>query len=110
MRFVKVARASRSGFENNPDRDGLATVWTPAAFDGLAHIRRHRGQNTEFVTDELRRYVTGWMNYFGISQTYAAVLEVDEWSLDDHVAFFRAQTGQFRGANAHLRSLTPTKT
>jgi hypothetical protein len=36
---MKVARASRSGFENNPDRDGLATVWTPAAFDGLAHIR-----------------------------------------------------------------------
>ncbi len=36
----EVARASRSGVENNPDRDGLATVWTPAAFDGLAHIRR----------------------------------------------------------------------
>jgi hypothetical protein len=29
--FLKVARASRSGFEKNPDRDGLATVWTPAA-------------------------------------------------------------------------------
>ena len=29
--FLKVARASRSGFENNPDRDGLATVWTPTA-------------------------------------------------------------------------------
>jgi hypothetical protein len=28
---LKVARASRSGLENNPDRDGLATVWTPAA-------------------------------------------------------------------------------
>jgi hypothetical protein len=31
------------------------------------------------------------MNYFGISHTYAAVLELDEWSLDDHVAFFGAQ-------------------
>ena len=28
---LKVTRASRSDFENNPDRDGLATVWTPAA-------------------------------------------------------------------------------
>ena len=46
----------------------------------LAHIRRHRGQNTEFVIDEQRRNVTGWMNYFGISHTYAAVLELDEWS------------------------------
>ena len=41
--------------------------------------KRNRGQNTEFVIDELRRYVTGWMNYFGISHTYAAVLELDEW-------------------------------
>ena len=46
LRFMKVARASRSGFENKPDRDGLATVWTPAAFDGLAHIRR-------YVTDRM---------------------------------------------------------
>ena len=34
---LKVARASRSGFENNPDRDGLATVWTPAAALRAAH-------------------------------------------------------------------------
>jgi hypothetical protein len=40
--FFFLARASRSGVKNNPDRDGLATVWTPAAFDGLAHIR-HEG-------------------------------------------------------------------
>jgi hypothetical protein len=33
----EVARASRSGFENNPDRDGLATVWT---LRWLALIRR----------------------------------------------------------------------
>ena len=30
--FVKVTRASRSGFENNPDRDGLVTVWTLTLF------------------------------------------------------------------------------
>lgn len=32
-----------------------------------------------FVINELRRYVTGWMNYFGISHTFAQVRELDEW-------------------------------
>ena len=41
--------------------------------------RRNRGQNVQFVINELRRYATGWMNYFGISHTYAMVLELDEW-------------------------------
>ena len=31
------------------------------------------------VIDELRRYATGWMNYFGISHTYKVVLELDKW-------------------------------
>ena len=41
--------------------------------------KRNRGQNVQFVINELRRYTTGWMNYFGISHTYATVLELDEW-------------------------------
>jgi RNA-directed DNA polymerase len=41
--------------------------------------KRNRGQNAQTVIGELRRYVQGWMNYFGISHTYAAVLELDEW-------------------------------
>ena len=71
------------------------TVWLPSGLPppstGWPTFAANRGQNTEFVTDELRRYVTGWMNYFGISHTYAAVLELDEWSLDDQVAFLGAQ-------------------
>ena len=31
------------------------------------------------VIDELRRYVTGWLNYFGLSDTYSALMELDEW-------------------------------
>ena len=31
------------------------------------------------VIDELRRYATGWMNYFGISHTYKVVLALDKW-------------------------------
>lgn len=41
--------------------------------------KRNRGQNAPFVINELRRYTQGWMNYFGISHTYATVLELDEW-------------------------------
>jgi RNA-directed DNA polymerase len=41
--------------------------------------RRNRGTSVENVIDELRRYVTGWANYFGISHTYREVLELDEW-------------------------------
>ena len=41
--------------------------------------KRNRGQNVKFVINELRRYAQGWMNYFGISHTYATVLELDEW-------------------------------
>ena len=32
--------------------------------------KRNRGQNVQFVINELRRYALGWMNYFGISHTY----------------------------------------
>lgn len=31
------------------------------------------------VIDELRRYVTGWLNYFSISHTYTDVVELGEW-------------------------------
>lgn len=41
--------------------------------------RRNRGASAKDVIDELRRYVTGWSNYFGISHTYREVLELDEW-------------------------------
>jgi len=29
--------------------------------------------------EELRCYVVGWLNYFGISHTYRQVLELDQW-------------------------------
>lgn len=40
---------------------------------------RNRGCHVRDVIDELRRYVTGWMNYFGISHTYKSVLVLDKW-------------------------------
>jgi RNA-directed DNA polymerase len=41
--------------------------------------RRNRGHAVQAVIDELRRYVQGWINYFGISHTYKTVLELDDW-------------------------------
>lgn len=41
--------------------------------------RRNRGHRVQDVIDELRLYVNGWLNYFGISHSYNVVLELEEW-------------------------------
>jgi RNA-directed DNA polymerase len=41
--------------------------------------RRNRGASAEHVIDELRKFANGWMNYFGISQTYREVMMLDAW-------------------------------
>jgi RNA-directed DNA polymerase len=41
--------------------------------------RRNRGHEAQEVIDELRLYVTGWVNYFGISHSYRAVEELADW-------------------------------
>ena len=40
---------------------------------------RRRGIDMPSRIRELRRYLVGWMNYFGISHTYRVVLELDQW-------------------------------
>lgn len=40
---------------------------------------RSRGVSMPRLITELRRYVVGWMNYFGISQAYRVVPELDQW-------------------------------
>lgn len=40
---------------------------------------RSRGRHVNDVIRELRLYVTGWFNYFGISRTYGELLKLDEW-------------------------------
>ncbi len=41
--------------------------------------RRNRGHRVQDVIEELRLYVNGWLNYFGISHTYRALLMLDDW-------------------------------
>ena len=40
---------------------------------------RSRGVRVQDVIAELRRYVIGWLGYFGISHTYRVLLELEEW-------------------------------
>ena len=59
-------------------------VWTAKAHARFKQrvreiTRRNRGHRVQDVIVELRRYVTGWLNYFGISHTYTALLALSEW-------------------------------
>jgi RNA-directed DNA polymerase len=59
-------------------------VWTDKAYQRCKQrvreiTQRNRGHKIKDVIDELRKYVCGWMNYFGISHSYKAVLELEEW-------------------------------
>jgi RNA-directed DNA polymerase len=41
--------------------------------------RRNRGHNVRTVIDELDLYIRGWLNYFKLSSTYTAVLDLSQW-------------------------------
>ena len=54
-------------------------VWTAKAHARFKQrvreiTRRNRRHRVQDVIDELRLYVNGWLNYFGISHTYTGVL------------------------------------
>jgi RNA-directed DNA polymerase len=40
---------------------------------------RSRGVSMRRLLSELRRYVVGWLNYFGISQAYREIPALDQW-------------------------------
>lgn len=67
--------------------------------------RRNRGHNVADVIDELRRYVTGWLHYFGISHTYKALLELDEWMRRRVRLYYWKQWKQPRTRRRHLIAL-----
>jgi len=59
-------------------------VWTEKAQQRFKErIReitsRSRGVSTFCMLRELRRYTVGWMNYFGLSQAYRVIPELDQW-------------------------------
>jgi len=66
---------------------------------------RNRGHNVQDVIDELQRYVTGWMNYFGISHTYKVVRQLDKWLRRRVRLYYWKQWKQPRTRRRHLIAL-----
>jgi RNA-directed DNA polymerase len=59
-------------------------VWTEKALQRFKQriqeiTSRSRGISTFCMLRELRRYVVGWLNYFGLSQAYRVIPELDQW-------------------------------
>jgi len=67
--------------------------------------RRNRGHRVQDVIDELRRYVVGWLNYFSLSDTYTALLELDEWVRRSVRLYYWKQWKQPRTRRRHLLAL-----
>lgn len=63
---------------------GTKLRWSNAAFDDFKHrVReltgRSWGVSMGYRLDTLEKYLRGWMNYFGISDYYRPVPELDHW-------------------------------
>lgn len=59
-------------------------VWTEKSLERFKQrvreiTKRNRGVNVQTVITELQQYVTGWLNYFGLSYTYTEVVQMSEW-------------------------------
>jgi RNA-directed DNA polymerase len=67
--------------------------------------RRNRGHRVADVINELRLYLTGWLNYFGISHSYKAVLELEEWVRRRVRLYYWKQWKQPRTRRRHLITL-----
>ena len=85
-------------------------VWTTKAHARFKQrvreiTRRNRGHRVQDVIDELRRYVTGWLNYFGISHTYTALLALDEWVRRRVRLYYWKQWKRPRTRRRHLLAL-----
>ena len=58
--------------------------WTDAAVQRFKQrvreiTNRSNGKSMRQRIPELRRYVVGWMNYYGHSRSYTQLLELDQW-------------------------------
>lgn len=89
---------------------GGKPVWTDQALERFKRrvreiTRRNRGHRVQDVIGELRRYVLGWLNYYGISHTYTRVLELSEWVRRRVRLYYWKQWKQPRTRRRHLISL-----
>ena len=85
-------------------------VWTVKAHARFKQrvkqiTRRNRGHRVQDVIDELHRYVTGWLNYYGISNTYTGVLALDTWVRRRVRLYYWKQWKRPRTRRRHLLAL-----
>ena len=85
-------------------------VWTAKAHARFKQrvremTRGNRGHRVRDVIDELRRYVSGWLNDFGISHTYNQVVELAEWVRRRVRLYYWKQWKQPRTRRRHLLAL-----
>ena len=77
---VPVRKLSFPGFVFK----GKKIVWSPKSLANFKHrIReitgRSWGVSWSYRYLQLRRYISGWINYFGLSEFYRPVPELDHW-------------------------------
>ena len=77
---VKTNQLSFLGFTFR----GKKIVWSDKALKGFKHQLRLLTNRTWSVSwtvryEKLRRYIVGWINYFGLSEYYRPVPGLDEW-------------------------------
>jgi RNA-directed DNA polymerase len=79
----RVARTDECVFLGFTFR-GVKLRWSDRAFADFKHrVRRLTGRSwgvsMAYRLDQLAKYLRGWMNYFGISDYYRPVPEIDSW-------------------------------
>ena len=79
----KATRLSAGSFLGFELRRGKLH-WTDAAVKRFKErireiTKRSNGRSMESRIEALKRYVSGWLNYFGHSRSYAELVELDQW-------------------------------
>ena len=75
-----ILNARRQGFTFRKNK----LRWSDAAFADFKHRLRELtgrswGVSMEYRFEKLGQYLRGWMGYFGISEYYRPIPELDEW-------------------------------
>ena len=75
-RPMRLSRLSDPPGKNRVDGQGPAKRFKERIQEITS---RSRGVSTFCMLRELKRYAVGWMNYFGLSQAYREIPELDQW-------------------------------
>ena len=102
-RVAPIGQCTFLGFEFHRGK----LRWSGAAFEDFKHnVRKFTGRSwgvsMSYRFKQLGQYVRGWMGYFGISQYYRPIPQLDEW-LRRRVR--QCYWKQWRGVRTRVRNL-----